>query len=167
MWKEKRFLKLCKRHANALSTAEWRRSHVSSWRRVQVEMLFVQANIWDMWELCISWRIPEFIFSRKIGLTSLVRKYSKLCIVTYLMKVWKIVQRAVFDRAVCEVVGSWLQSWDRAPGWSWNAAAGGDDGGCLCGPQRSVLRRALPGALEVQGFNECFMLNLEPALFTV
>ncbi|KAI3365209.1 hypothetical protein L3Q82_010307 [Scortum barcoo] len=30
----------------------------------------------------------------------------------------------------------------------------------------SVLRRALLRALEVRGFNECFMLNLAPALFT-
>lgn len=77
----------------------------------------------------------------------------------------------IFDEGLekCAESRVWqrLQNGDRAPGWGWNAAAGGDDGGCLCGPQWSVLRRALPRALEVQGFNECFMLHLEPALSTV
>lgn len=54
-----------------------------------------------------------------------------------------------------------------------DAESGADGGGSLCGPQRSALRWALPRAPEVRGFfftplfNGCFMLNLEPSLFSV
>lgn len=46
-------------------------------------------------------------------------------------------------------------------------AAGGADASCLCGPQRSAIRRALPREPEVPGFNYCFMLNLSPATLTL
>lgn len=49
-------------------------------------------------------------------MTSLVRNYLKLCIVTFLMKVWKIVQRAVIDRAVAPSVKPFL--WEEAQGVS-------------------------------------------------
>lgn len=83
------------------------------------------------------------------------------------MEVWQIVQRAVFDRAAVPNVKLFLWRAGGGAGRKPLDAAGGADGGCLCGPQQSVLRRALPRVLEVQGFNECFMLNLAPALFTV
>lgn len=76
-------------------------------------------------------------------------------------------QRAVFDRAAVPDVKLFLWRADGGAGRKLLDAAGGADGGCLCGPQRSGLRRALPRALEVQGFNECFMLNLAPASFAV
>lgn len=71
---------------------------------------------------------------------------------TYLMEVWKIVQRAVFDRAAVPSVR--LFPWEAGGGAARMLldAAGGADGGCLCGPQRSVLRQFLPRVLEVQGF---------------
>lgn len=76
-------------------------------------------------------------------------------------------QRAVFDRAAFPNVKLFLWRAGGGAGRKLLDAAGGADGGCLCGPQRSGLRRALPRALEVQGFNECFMLNLAPASFAV
>ncbi len=101
------------------------------------------------------------------GHHNLEKNLKNLCVVTYLMEVWKIVQRAVFDRAVVPGVRLFLWEAGGGAGRKLLDAAGGADGGCLCGPQRSALRRALPRALEVQGFNECFMLNLAPALFAV
>lgn len=67
------------------------------------------------------------------------------------MEVWEIVPRAVFDR---DVPGVKLFLWEAGggAGRKLQDAAGGADGGCLCGPQRSVLRWALPRVLEVQGF---------------
>lgn len=61
-------------------------------------------------------------------------------------------QRAVFDRAV--VPGVKLFVWEAGGRAARELldAAGGADGGCLCGPQQSVLRRALPRAPEVRAF---------------
>lgn len=71
--------------------------------------------------------------------------------VTCLMEVSKIVQRAVFDRAA-PGVQCFLWEAGGGAGRELQDAAGGADGGCLCGPQRSVLRWALPTVLEVHGF---------------
>lgn len=74
----------------------------------------------------------------------------------------KIMPGDLFDEALenCARSRNWQNgssrieavSVEKAPGWSWRAAAGGADAGCLCGPQQSALRRALPRAPEVQGF---------------
>lgn len=89
-----------------------------------------------------------------------------------LFRVWEIVQRAGAERAAAARGELFL--WVAGAGRALQDAAGGADGGCLCGPQRSVLCRALLRLLEVLGvslalafyfFNECFMLNWVPPLF--
>lgn len=93
-----------------------------------------------------------------------------MCSVTYLMKVWKIVQRAVFDRAVVLSVKLWEVGREAGrellDGAEMLQRVVLMEAACVVLSGR-CLRRALPRALEVQGFNECFMLNLEPALFAV
>ena len=79
----------------------------------------------------------------------------------------KTVRKTVFGRPV-PGVRLFLWGAGGGAGRELRDAAGGADGGCLCGPPPwPLLRRALPKALEVRSCNECFMLNLAPALFAV